>query len=832
MGEHGNPDADSERGYIVHASERTRGGNTELDLIGRLENGETFAVVERRFRPFFHVREEDLPRVRGLMPRLRGETNVAASDRRTIDGAVTAMLATRTTAAARELRDALHREGIRTYEADVKLSAQYLMDRRIRGTARIRGAWRPGRRVSRIYENPELAPASFRPSLSILSLDIETDPKAQTVYAAALAFRAATASAGAPKTPGRDLSEVLLVGERVEGARSFPTEKALLEELRQRILALDPDVLTGWNVVDFDFRVLSRRFAALGVGFDIGRSDTPGRFLDREGGGESGVRWKKSVVIVEGRQVIDGMWLARTAGLALEDYRLETVAQAILGRGKRIERFPGETATQSIERLYEKDPASLAAYCLEDARLVLEILDKEGLMDLAVAKSLLIGTALDQTLASVVSFEILYMEHLHARGFVAPTLGIDQAPLERSPGGGIITPRAGLFEGVLVFDFKSLYPSLMRTFNLDPLSHIPRGVESPPDFITAPNGERFSRKPGIIPEILDRFFESREQARREGNRAAVYAYKIVMNSFYGVLGTDGCRFASSALASSITTFGQHILYWARDLVKSKGYDVIYGDTDSLFVLVGKEHGADTRELAGLGEELARFVNDELQRYVQSTYGIRSRLELEFEAIYKRFFLPPLRTPGAGGGEAAGEDEEQEGRGRAKGYAGLRAAMKEEKETETLDVVGMEAVRHDWTWLAGDLQRELLERVFHGERALEIGERARRILRDLRAGKMDGRLAYRKYLRKPVEAYTKSSPPHARAAALLPPEERTGLIRYVWTTEGPQPESRRTAPLDYEHYVQKQVRPIVESIAPYIDLSTEDLFTAGGQLGLF
>jgi DNA polymerase-2 len=159
-------------------------------------------------------------------------------------------------------------------------------------------------------------------------------------------------------------------------------------------------------------------------------------------------------------------------------------------------------------------------------------------------------------------------------------------------------------------------------------------------------------------------------------------------------------------------------------------------------------------------------------------------------------------------------------------------MKEEKETETLDVVGMEAVRHDWTRLAGDLQRELLERVFHGERALEIGERARRILRDLRAGKMDGRLAYRKYLRKPVEAYTKSSPPHARAAALLPPEERTGLIRYVWTTEGPQPESRRTAPLDYEHYVQKQVRPIVESIAPYIDLSTEDLFTAGGQLGLF
>jgi DNA polymerase-2 len=60
----------------------------------------------------------------------------------------------------------------------------------------------------------------------------------------------------------------------------------------------------------------------------------------------------------------------------------------------------------------------------------------------------------------------------------------------------------------------------------------------------------------------------------------------------------------------------------------------------------------------------------------------------------------------------------------------------------------------------------------------------------------------------------------------------GLIRYVWTSEGPQPESRRTAPFDYEHYLQKQVRPIVESIAQYIGLRAVDLLAPGGQLGLF
>ncbi len=298
-----------------------------------------------------------------------------------------------------------------------------------------------------------------------------------------------------------------------------------------------------------------------------------------------------------------------------------------------------------------------------------------------------------------------------------------------------------------------------------------------------------------------------------------------MNSFYGVLGTPGCRYAASALAGAITTLGQRILYWARDQVTASGYEVIYGDTDSLFVLSGAPPDASPRALAAIGAKIARDINASLAEYVKSSYGVESRLELEFEAIYRRFFLPPMRTV------QDDPEDEAEARGRAKGYAGLRVEPGAQ-ETEMLEVVGMEAVRHDWTPLAQELQREVLTRVFRGAEAGEIEALVRDLLRDLRIGKLDEKLAYRKSLRKPVEAYTKSSPPHARAAALLPPEERSGLIRYLWTTDGPQPESRRTAPPDYEHYAQKQVRPIVESIAPYIGLQTEDLFAAGGQLGLF
>jgi DNA polymerase II len=815
-----------DKGFILHAAERTHDGRTELHLLGKLETGETFAIIEKRLAPFFFVREADGDEAKRVDAAEEARASFVPSDRTTMDGAAVLRLEMPTTAGSQRLRDALHRSGIRTYEADMKLSSQYLMDNRLHGSLSLQGEWRAGRRVKRIYENPDVTPTDYEPLLSVLSLDIETDARAGVIYAVALVFQD-------PRTDIKQ-EEMLLNGPGpAASARCFPSERTMLSALRERIVALDPDIITGWNVVDFDFRVLARRFNALGIPFDIGRSDTAASFLDRTTGdrADSGpplMRWTRSKAIVPGRQVLDGMWLVRMAGMGLEDYRLETAAQSVLGRGKRIDELPGETRTAAVERLYRQEPENLCVYCLEDTRLALEILQKEGLLDIALKKSLLIGTQLEQTSVSVASFEFLYTEYLHQRGMVAPTLGIDQDVLDRAPGGGIITPRAGLFQNVLTFDFKSLYPSIMRTFNIDPVTRL-RGPNAGTPCITAPNGARFGCAPGILPHILDRFFESREVARKRGDRRAVYAYKIVMNSFYGVLGTPGCRFATSELAGAITTFGQHILYWARDQVTAKGYEVIYGDTDSLFVLSAAGERADARELARIGEELALWLNTRLEEYVKTQYGVQSRLELEFESIYKKFFLPPMRTVTAPSEEG---DEEPESRGRAKGYAGLKASLDQNAPGDELEVVGLEAVRHDWTPLAQELQRELLGKVFTGAGPGEIDELVRTLLRDLRAGRKDEKLTYRKSLRKPVEAYTKSSPPHARAAALLPPEERSGLIRYVWTTEGPQPESRRTAAPDYEHYVQKQVRPIVESIAPYIGLSTDNMFSEGGQLGLF
>ena len=802
------------RGFIVHPLDRVRGGRTEIYLIGRLENGETFAVLESRWTPRFHVREEDLPAVRRAVAGLAG-VQLSRADRRTMDGAPCARISHPDSRTLRRARERLEEGAVRTYEADIRPHASFLMDARIHGAVDIEGPWRPGRRVARVYRDPEVTPADGRVALSMLSLDIETDRDASRIYAVSLAFQAASG--------GETLSETFLTGGTASSAACFPSEAEMLSAVRARILALDPDVLTGWNVVEFDLQTVHRRFRELGLPFDIGRTDAPAEFLSREAG-SPGRRGRRGKAIVEGRQVLDAMWLVRSAVLGLEDYRLETVSRSILGRGKLMEKRDGESGAQAVERLYRTDPDALCAYCREDARLVLDILEAKGLLGLAESKALLIGIPLEQTMTSVAGFEFLYTEHLHARGFLAPTLGVDQEEMTTAPGGGIITSKPGLSADVIAFDFKSLYPSIMRTFNIDPLARVPPGdpAEDDASLIGAPNGTKFRREPGILPEILGRFFQRRSTAKAEGDETASYAYKIVMNSFYGVLGTPGCRFAAPELAGAITTFGRAILFWMRDLFEKEGHQVLYGDTDSLFVLSGLPAGPSAAVLAAEGRRLCAMANGRLAVHLRERWGVESLLELEFDGCFRRFFMPPMRTLA----------EDEEARGRAKGYAGLQLFEEDGGEREELLIVGMEAVRHDWTPLARGLQRDLLGWIFHGMGTAEIAERIRDLVHAVRRGQRDGDLVYARHLRGRSYADGRSAPPHVRAAALLPEEERTGLIRYVQTLEGPRPAGMPGSPPDREHYVQKQVRPIVETVAPFIGLDTQALFAEGGQLSLF
>ena len=768
-----NPDV----GFIVHPTWRVRDGRTEVLLYGRLRDGGTFLVVDDRHRVGFFLRRSEEQRARGVVTRLGGISH--PSPQRTMDGEGTVQVEVRTPSNVAPLRRALMAAGIRTYEADVPVAWAFLIDRGLRGAVTLKGSWQKGERIDRVYHNPKLAPCNWEPGLAVTYLALEADPSDRSITAAALI------ATGADGQPAADDTFVI---QSLEGiatkAHAFPDECALLTTLRTRLCNLDPDLIVGWNAAGDLLALLKERFAIHAIPFNLGRSNRLSRVVVAS---TSGRRHRGGTqAIIEGRQVLNARTIVRAGQRRFDDLRLATVAEAVLGR---VPRSASETA-----------------------HAVLDVLSADDLVRLTIRRGLLIGIPLQRAWTSIQAFDFLYLSELHARGIVAPTRGVDRVSGGSAPGGLILSPRPGVARNVLVFDFKSLYPSVIRTFNIDPATLVPT-LSDTQDLICAPNGAAFTRYPGILPEILDRFFASREQAKARGDSVASYAYKIIMNSFYGVLGTEGCRFASNSISGAITSFGQHILRWTRDMFQDEGMTVIYGDTDSLFVDADLGPETSPEEATRLGSEIAEHVNARLTDYVQSTYGVSSCLELEMEKVYTRFFLPTVR----------GEE-----RGRAKGYAGLLTRP----GGEELEVVGMEAIRRDWTPLARGFQRRLLDLAFHDASTATIEGYVTETLSLLRTGKLDDLLVYQKALRKPIEDYVKTQPPHVQAAALLPHANSGAgdVIRYVITVRGPRPVGYVDAPLDYPHYVRKQLLPIARSLVPLLVI--DEVLFGSGQMALF
>jgi DNA polymerase-2 len=412
---------------------------------------------------------------------------------------------------------------------------------------------------------------------------------------------------------------------------------------------------------------------------------------------------------------------------------------------------------------------------------------------------------LDRVGASIASVDFLYLGELRRRGFVAPSVSgeHDQATVA---GGAVLDSVPGLFRNILVFDFKSLYPSIIRTFNIDPLTFVPAPAADDHTLIRTPSGAAFRRDPGILPDLVAALWSARDEARRADDTLRAYAIKILMNSLYGVLAATSCRFFSPAIANAITQTGQHLIHRAAAEVRRLGYAVLYGDTDSLFVDPGED---DPARAVSVAEEIRRAVTAALVEHLRVDFGVASHLELEFEKCYRRFFMPEVRQ-GTGGSK--------------KRYAGAVA----EGDGLHVEFVGLEAVRRDWTPLARRFQRELLARVFDDR---PVDDFVRGFLEDLRAGRLDDLLAYKKAVRKNLAEYTKTTPAHVKAARKQQ-GSRARIVEYVMTAAGPEPIESRRAAFDYTHYVDKQLAPIAEAILRFIGIHFDDLCGRARQLDLF
>ena len=671
-------------------------------------------------------------------------------------------------------------------EEDIRHTDRFLMERFIQGGVSVlKGI------------DTKLKPAQVTPQFRILSIDLETTMRADEILSAA--FYA------------DDFGLVLMQGkgEDCDQVKYFSCEKSLLLAFVDVINDYDPDIFIGWNVVGFDFRVLKNRADALRVSLRLGRDNQPLQLHESAQG--------KLFVRMAGRMVLDGIDTLKGATYQFESFSLENVSRQMLDRGKLIDHV--DVRGDEIQRLFREDKAALARYNLEDCKLVWDIFEKADLINYLIERARLTGLPLDKVGGSAAAFDNQYLPHLHRKGYVAPEYASGVSGLG-APGGYVMDSRPGLYRQVLVLDFKSLYPSIIRTFKIDPFG-LAEGLKegaAEADLIPGFNHAIFSRSKTILPELIEFLWQARDQAKLSENAALSQAIKIIMNSFYGVLGSNVCRFYDQRLSSSITLRGHEILTKTRDCIEDEfGFKVIYGDTDSVFVWLGDDFPVE--QANEKGRALAVFLNKWWAENLQQRFQLDIPLEIEYETHYSRFLMPTMR---------------HSEKGTKKRYAGLKRS---EDGSERMVFKGLENVRTDWTPIARELQEQLYERVFQGR---EWKSLLKNTVEQLMAGELDGKLIYRKRIRQRLEQYVKNKPPHVQAALKAeqfyqqldqPSPYRSGsFIEYVITVSGPETIEFQRSSLDYQHYLEKQIRPVAETIMQFLGENFDDL--TAPQINLF
>ncbi|EKM28269.1 DNA polymerase B family protein [Vibrio harveyi] len=784
-----------QQGFLLTRQARDIKGQTQIELWLSTENGPTQLLIQGE-RPVFFIEQAQIEQTKRFATSKQIAVDIRSLELKNFQLTPLAACYTQTTKDAFALQDELKQNDIVHFEGDVRLADRYLMERFIKGSMEFTGNQQSLNGFQRI-QNAKCRTGEYQPKLHVASLDLECSEKG-ILYSIGL---------DSPVD-----SRVIMIGEPEQAETPIQwvkDEKALLDALIAWFKQFDPDVIVGWNVIDFDFRLLHKRAEWHNMKLILGRADQPSFF-------RSSAQSQQGFISIPGRVVLDGIDTLKTATYHFRSWSLESVSQELLGEGKEIHNV--HDRMDEINRMYRSDKPSLAKYNLQDCVLVNKIFDHTHLLDFAIERSRLTGVELDRVGGSVAAFTNLYLPQIHRAGYVAPNLHPEN--WIASPGGYVMDSIPNLYDSVLALDFKSLYPSIIRSFLIDPMGLV-EGLQleigkAEDEAVPGFRGGQFHRSKHFLPEMIEKLWAARDVAKKNNEKAFSQAIKIIMNSFYGVLGSSGCRFFDTRLASSITMRGHEIMKQTKVLIEAKGYQVIYGDTDSTFVsLNGPYSQADADKI---GNELVDYINQWWGDHLRDEYNLNSILELEYETHYRKFLMPTIR-----GAET----------GSKKRYAGLIG----EGEKERIIFKGLESARTDWTPLAQRFQNTLYQMIFHGE---DPSDYVREMVEKTNSGEFDDQLVYQKRLRRKLHEYQKNIPPQVRAARLADDinaklgrplqYQNRGRIEYLITVNGPEPHEYRNSPIDYQHYIDKQLKPIADAILPFIGTDFEQL--SAPQMGLF
>ncbi|HOX35438.1 MAG TPA: DNA-directed DNA polymerase [Methanoregulaceae archaeon] len=472
----------------------------------------------------------------------------------------------------------------------------------------------------------------------------------------------------------------------------FDTEQEMFRAFAAYIALRDPDILSGWNFVEFDMPYIMRRMERLGL-------SAPDLLARLKGMGEREA--------LRGRSIFDLLTAYKKMhGTLRETYRLDAVAEAEVG--ERKVRYTG-----TISDLWRENPLLLVEYNFKDVELCVKIDAKNSIIGFYREIARYVGCPLDKTLNSSSVIDIYVLRRAHGT-YVLPSKGFANA--EEFEGATVFEPSKGVRENVVVLDLKSLYPMAMMTINASPETKDSQGE------LRAPNGIRFRKEPdGLTRSIIADLLRERDEKKALRNTFSFGSpeyvlydmqqnvLKVIMNTYYGVSGYTRFRLFDREIGSAVTSVGRAIIEHTRTVIEKLGYTVIYGDTDSCMVQLPADFDREKTIAAARGIEKA--LNESYSEFAQRELNAdRHFFSIKFEKIYARFFQA----------------------GKKKRYAG-QLVWKEGKDVNETDIVGFEIRRSDTPQITKVVQQRVMEMILSGAGYPEVKAYLADIIRTYRGG---------------------------------------------------------------------------------------------------
>lgn len=780
-----------------------------LRLFGKTEDGENVLLVEKDFQPYFYAVPEKDQEAKNLLEEIRGKefhtddgepleiTSTEVLEK--IDGTekvevvkICTTIPANVPKLKHQVYDMPEVSGCREY--DIPFYKRYLIDKQIL----------PTEKVEFEGEKVESEDFDFKFKIESVETDVEDSEDAEfdkLAFDLEVIDNTVIMASFFAEEYEKVISTVEIDEDFVE---TVEDEKRLLERFIEIIQDHDVDVLTGYNTDEFDFQMLRERVENHNMELSLGRDGERMKFNRR--GRFAGARLK-------GRMHLDlypFISHVLAPGLDSETLDLDSVAEEVLGRNK------DDVSFEQMKDWWENEEnlEEFARYALKDSELAFEL--SEEIVPQVVELSRITGlTPFDACRLTYGQLtENFLLKEAYIKNMIAPNRPTRNERRRRQnqgayEGGFVYTPESGLHEDISVFDFRSLYPTVMVAHNISPEMLDLKGCDE--KFELDEFDFHFCQDDqGFFPELIEGLVESRYELKDEMKTydqdsleyERIYsrqqAQKILANSFYGYLGYDGARWYSKESAQATTFMGRKYIEDTIETAEEMGFEITYGDTDSVFLSGDRINQRKDKFLEKVNDELPEFM------------------ELEFEGYFVRGIFT----------------SKESGEGAKKKYA----LMDEDGE---MKITGFEQVRRDWSPVAKDTQKQVLRKVLKNN-VDEAAEIVKETIGKLKNGEIPpDRLKIYTTLTKPPEDYD-STAPHVEAAKKAMDRgdeiEPETTVDYV-ITRGPGGISERAEltryaeSYDADYYIDNQVLPASLRVLKVFGYTVDQLKGKGKQSGL-